>query len=402
MPNYAINIHELTSSLIFWSVAVWLFGAAVGASELIARYKDAPFRALLTQAALWYVIVNGVAAVVAFVLIVNFDPTLGNSWISHDSTDPSDAQKFGVQALIAGFSSMVFFRSSLFTMRVGDTDVAVGPGIFFQVLLFATDRACDRERAEPRSALVNTIMQGVSFEQARDALPSFCFELMQNVPASEQQQFRQVVDALASSKMRDAIKVLNLGLMLMNVVGSQVLRAAVNTLGEKIQGPAKLELEVLTRLQTADFEKAYPLLVNVCFIMSRLGTEVEQDKAKKAVTAEVQALKQDRGSDNSTKMTILGLSLQQRVGDAVLLAALAHVADGIQLKTPGGGTADAVPPAVQPNTDVAAGRPPKAATDAPSADVVAFPVDNAEAASVKTAALGGGTAVADIEVARVD
>jgi hypothetical protein len=70
---------------------------------------------------------------------------------------------------------MAFFRSSLFTMKVGEADVAVGPGIFFQVLLHATDRACDRGRAEPRSVLAKSIMSGVLFKQARDALPSFCF-----------------------------------------------------------------------------------------------------------------------------------------------------------------------------------------------------------------------------------
>jgi hypothetical protein len=218
-------------------------------------------------------------------------------------------------------------------MKVGQADVAVGPGIFFQVLLFATDRECDRHRAGPRSDLVSSIMQGVAFDQAREALPNFCFELMQNVPASEQQQFRMVVDALASSKMRDSVKVLNLGLMIMNVVGSDVLRAAVRTLGAKIQGPAKLELEVFNGLQTSDFVKAFPLLVDVSFIMSQSGSDSEREKAKKSVIDEIDSLKTRPGLDNSSKMTLLGLSLQQRVGDAVLLAALAHVAEGIQLET---------------------------------------------------------------------
>jgi hypothetical protein len=330
-----------TWAYILWGIAVAAFGAGVGASELVARYRDAPFQALRTSAALWYVLVNCIAALFAYVIIVKFDWSFG-----------ADAgRKEWVQALVAGFGSMVFFRSSLFTMKVGDTDVSVGPAIFFQVLLFATDRACDRERAEPRSTLVSSIMQGVSFEQAREALPSFCFELMQNVPASEQQQFRQVVDALAASKMRDSVKVLNLGLMLMNVVGSQVLTAAVRSLGEKIQGPAKLELDVFTGLQKVDFSKAYPLLIDVCFIMSMYGSRAEQEDAKKAVIAEISQLRDDATIENSTKVTILGLALQKRVGDAVLLAALAHVAEGIQL------------PLAEPAADTAGeAAPPESAT----------------------------------------
>jgi hypothetical protein len=309
-------------SINFWYLGVPLIGAAVGATEVIARYKDAPLLAVRTGPAILYVFVNALAALFAYVLIVNFDFKFG-----------ATTQVALVQALVASFGSMAFFRSSLFSMKVGETDVAVGPAIFFQVLLFATDRACDRERAEPRSTEVNRVMQGVSFELARDALPNFCFELMQNIPASEQQQFRLVIDALASStKMRDSVKVLNLGLMLMNAVGRQVLEAAVRALGEKIQGPTKLELEVFTALQKADFGKAYPLLIDIAFIMSKYGTPDEQATAKKAVLEEIKPLKDRPDLDNGSKMTQLGLSLQQKVGDTVLLAALAHIAGGIRLE----------------------------------------------------------------------
>jgi hypothetical protein len=333
-----------------WYIGVPLTGAAVGATEVIARYRDAPFLAVKTAPARLYVLVNGLAALFAYVLIRNFDFTFG-----------AEKQITLVQALVASFGSMAFFRSSLFSMKVGETDVAVGPAIFFQVLLFATDRACDRERAEPRSADVTRIMQGVSFELARDALPSFCFELMQNIPASEQQQFRLVIDALASStKMRDSVKVLNLGLMLMNTVGHQVLEAAVRALGEKIQGPAKLELDVFTALQRADFDKAYPLLVDVAFIMSKYGSADAQKSAKDAVLNEIKPLTAEPDLDNGIKMTQLGLSLQQRVGDAVLLAAMAHIGDGIKLqRKPPPDEASAAPANAPPAGEV----PPGAAGD---------------------------------------
>lgn len=44
---------------------------------------------------------------------------------------------------------MAFFRSSLFTIRVGDKDVPLGLGLILQVLLDVTDRAVDRGRADP-------------------------------------------------------------------------------------------------------------------------------------------------------------------------------------------------------------------------------------------------------------
>ena len=182
----------MSRAAIPWLVAVLFCGGGVGASELIARYKDAPFTALRTAAAGWYVLVNAAAAAAAYILIVEFD-------VFHDAT-----HKEWTELLVAVFGSMAFFRSSLFTMKVGEADVAVGPGIFFQVLLHATDRSCDRGRAEPRAALARDIMQGVSFDQAREALPNLCFELMQNVPPDELQQFRQAVDALEHFSLRSS------------------------------------------------------------------------------------------------------------------------------------------------------------------------------------------------------
>ena len=124
---------ELVNSA--WYVSIALFGAAVGASELLARYKDAPFMALRTGAARWYIALNGAASILAYVLIVKFDFEFG-------ATPPN---KSLVQALVATFGSMVFFRSSLFTIKVGETDVSVGPGIFLPGLA-----VCDRSGMRQR------------------------------------------------------------------------------------------------------------------------------------------------------------------------------------------------------------------------------------------------------------
>jgi len=296
---------------------------AVGASELIGRYRDAPFHTLWTPAAGFYVAINALAALAAFILIHRFKVQFGLA--------DSDPNLLLVQAMVAGFGSMAFFRSSLFTIKVGDTDVSVGPGIFFQVLLFATDRACDRQRASRRTALVTSIMNGVSFSAARDALPSFCFELMQNLPSVEAQRVRQAVDGLATAQnMRDADKALSLGLMLMNVVGSSVLQEAVRGIGARLQEPAKIELAVFNKLQDVDFSKAFPVLVEICFVMSKFGTLEEQEKARDEVIAEIKRLTENRNLDNDTKVVMLALSLQQRFGDGVLEAALTQLGKSIK------------------------------------------------------------------------
>lgn len=371
-----------------WCLLAVAIGICAGAVELIGRYKDAPFKVLIGPSASFYVFVNALVSFIAYVLIVAFDVKF--------ATAEGDTHKELVQALVAGFGAMVFFRSSLFSVRVGQTDVLVGPALLFQVLLFATDRQCDRERAEPRSALVAEIMRGVDFEKAREALPNYCFELMQNVATNEQNQFVLVVKALASSPTRNDIKSLTLGLMLMNVVGSQVLRVAVRALGPRIQGPAQLELLTLGQLQMADFSKAFPLLANVSFIMSTYGTDDEQQKARQDVLDKIREATRDTALDNSSKMTLLGLLLQQYVGDAVLESALRAVREAITpSKKPGeqpGSTPEAAKAADKAVAELAAAAD-KAAADQAAADKAAADKAAADQAAADKAAADQGAAV---------
>jgi hypothetical protein len=82
---------------------------------------------------------------------------------------------------------MTLFRSSLFTVRAGNQDIAIGPSLFVQTMLAAVDRSVDRLRAQSRAPEVGTIMKGVSYAKAK-ALPAYCLQLMQNVPQSEQEK----------------------------------------------------------------------------------------------------------------------------------------------------------------------------------------------------------------------
>lgn len=129
---------------------------------------------------------------------------------------------------------MMVFRSAVFTVRVGDEDVAVGPSTLLTSLLAAADRGVDRMQAKTRAHEAGEIMRGVSFAKSRLALPTYCLGLLQNVSAEDQADLRTAVDALAGSEMTDGQMALNLGLLLMNVAGPDVLRSAVDTLRDEI------------------------------------------------------------------------------------------------------------------------------------------------------------------------
>ncbi len=198
-------------------------GVALGAGEILSRYKDAPWRSLIIPPAVGYLLINAMAAVAALYLMAEFEMRLDgqSAWLK--------------EALLAGFGAAAMFRTSIFTARVGDTDVAIGPAFLLQTILATADRSIDRSRAEYRAAMIGRIMEGVRFDKAQVALPSYCFLLMQNVPLAEQQEVGKELEKLVAAAMDDAVKARALGLLLVRVVGERGLQKAVQTLGDAIR-----------------------------------------------------------------------------------------------------------------------------------------------------------------------
>lgn len=198
-------------------VLVAALGAAVGMGELIARYRDEPVKALRSSAAAVYVAVNVMASLSALAAIQIF------GWFS---ATPPTAQSQLTQVLIAGFGAMAVFRSSLFVVRVGTDDVGIGPVAFLQIILGASDRAVDRKRGVDRAPRVSEIMKGLEFNDIAEAFPPYAMALLQNVDPADAEELGDRVKGIRDSKMNDRLKVLNLGLVTMNVVGEDVLEAA--------------------------------------------------------------------------------------------------------------------------------------------------------------------------------
>jgi hypothetical protein len=154
-----------------------------------------------------------------------------------------------VRVLVAGFSAMAFFRSSLFLTRVGNQDVQIGPVSFLQIFLSAADRQVDRTLGEARSSEAETLMAAVNFEKAADVLPIYCMTLMQNVPDVEQAQIANDVARLRERPIDGQTKSIMLGLRLMSSVGKSVLRTAVSSLAPQIKDAARITIEAVPQLK---------------------------------------------------------------------------------------------------------------------------------------------------------
>jgi hypothetical protein len=323
--------------------AVFVFGLLVGTTELVSRYRDKPVAPLGTWPGLIYIGVNAVASVCALWILT----TKGVAFDFGGALPPALGQ-----VLLAGFGTMVLFRSALFTIRVGDTDVAIGPAAVLQIILNAADRACDRLRAGPRSARVYGIMRGVSFERARQTLPLHCFGLMQNVSTAEQTQLLQTIDALGTKQMTEEVKSYNLGLLMMNVVGEDVLGKAVAVLGPLILGPASDEPPILAQassLSPGDVKA----LVALCTALDPLA---RTDLSPADISANIQST--INGIDDVSVQNVIALmQLRHRFGPTTIARALALLASTRRpVGTPVTGTltaADLVAPAPPPETRTA-------------------------------------------------
>jgi len=300
---------------------VAFFGGAVGAAELIARYKDRPYRAVQTAPAFFYISLNALAGCAALYLIYVFRRKLNFDDSDNPGQWPTEPSYLVQAVLLAGFSSLLFFRTSLFKLRVGEDDLAIGPSIVLDTLLGAADRAVDRVMAEPRAELIHELMGTVSFDKAVAILPGHCLALMQNVSTDETQRIVGVVNSLRANKeMPDKIKSLNLGLALLTVVGEDVLRTAVYRLEADLQdSTAWLSKEVAKVMKPVVFERARKVLPSYCF---GLWSKPIDPADQATLASEMTALSAMQDVHAEYKSLILGIRVVRLTDGTILRKAV--------------------------------------------------------------------------------
>ena len=163
-------------SLGLQAVIAGALSGLVGFAELLARYRSDPSFAYKTLAAITYIGINAAAGIGALYLVHAFNWNFGQTknvtlW----------------QILVAGFGAVALFRSSLFTTRVGSTDVNVGPSVVLSALLDACDRQVDRQSADKLADVMKdeNLVQ-LDPQAVMTALPVLCLALMQNFAAEDQ------------------------------------------------------------------------------------------------------------------------------------------------------------------------------------------------------------------------
>jgi hypothetical protein len=207
------------------AIVAW-FSGFVAYAELVSRYLDSPARLVGAPPTPFYLLINMAAGIAALLIVKKLGIFTGTK----------APRLYAI--LLAGFGAIAFFRSSLFTVRVGDTDVGIGPSALLQSLLSASDRMIDRDQAQGRATDVAGIMRDVDFDKARASLPSLCFLLVENItPADQEGVGGQIKRLAAAADVSPDQKAIILGVYLIRQVGADVLDLAVQALGIEIRKP---------------------------------------------------------------------------------------------------------------------------------------------------------------------
>jgi hypothetical protein len=209
-------------------VIVAAVGAFVGMTDIVARYRDAPTRALSAPPAWLYFGVNVAASLIALKLILELNWTF----------ERPDSQVALAQVLVAGFGALLFMRSALFPIKQDGEEKAIGPAKILEAILHASDRGVDRIQAQVRAREVAALMKDTSFERAAVELPVIALALMQNLSEDEQRILEEQVAQLRSADQEDVSnegKCLALGLLLVEYVGNDALKAAKEAVAEPIR-----------------------------------------------------------------------------------------------------------------------------------------------------------------------
>lgn len=200
------------------------FCAFVAYAELVSRYHDSPVGLISAPPTPYYLLINIAAGIAALLIVYKLGVVAGTR----------APRLYAI--LLAGFGAISFFRTSLFMVRIGDTDVGVGPSALLQSLLGAADRMIDRDQAQSRATDVSDIMRNIDFAKANQSLPSLCFVLVENITPADQVGLREQISRLAADRdISPEQKSVILGVYLLRQVGADVLALAVEALGPEIR-----------------------------------------------------------------------------------------------------------------------------------------------------------------------
>ncbi|MGZ5480525.1 MAG: hypothetical protein ACXWID_00935 [Pyrinomonadaceae bacterium] len=230
-PGFLKNIFRFFVGYNIYLFLCACFGASVGATEIVSRYKDEPFIAIMSPPGLRYLGLNAGMSLAAFYVLYHFRQTIMIE-------DPL------TMSIVAGFGAMVVMRSKVFNFKTekGET-YAVGPDAVLSTFLASVDRQIDRYRASRRQDLVYEETRSVIDPQnAPEFLKTFLVSyqnLSNDEKASVDSEIKRIYEGADFKSPRLKFMVIAFGFL--NIMGEKNFKALMDQL-KKYQKPPENEV----------------------------------------------------------------------------------------------------------------------------------------------------------------
>jgi hypothetical protein len=198
-------------SAYLWALATFFFGALVGLSEILSRYRDEPMLATATSSGISYLALNGTISLLAFGVLRKYPGQIF----------PAVQNDLFLSAVVAGFGAMTIFRSKLFTYKSADgKEYPIGPSIVLDTVLKMIDSKIDRRRATDRQLKVFNAMLGINdFVNTANYIEASLLSF-QNLSQDDKAQITSVIDQYRSlTRWPDTLKCLALGFAFLTIAG---------------------------------------------------------------------------------------------------------------------------------------------------------------------------------------
>jgi hypothetical protein len=226
----------------FWSAGIWsvfasspyfwcsvLLGVLTGAAEVIARYRDEPFAAILSPPGLSYLAMNGAVSGAAYGLLSRYK----------DKVLPGVGDDL-MRSMVAGFGAMVVMRSKLFNFRTEKgEEYAVGPDAVVSTFLASVDRKIDRGRSLRRQQIVFEKTALITDPARAPAFLRTSLASYQNLSGAEKIDLNAAIGAIVADPLLEPrLKLVAISFGLLNVCGEANFSDVMESL-RKYQMPPK-------------------------------------------------------------------------------------------------------------------------------------------------------------------
>jgi hypothetical protein len=186
---------------------VFILGMLTAFAEIIGKFPDEPIKSLKTTHALCYHVFNGLIAMLALYILELAD-------VAHKT----ELDQVKIVA-VAGLGAMMVMRSKLFSVKVGNEEVSVGPDQVIKIFFNFMEDAIDRVRAQSRIEFVKENLANLRFDRISDYSTTMLLAA-QALDKTERDAAVERIEKLRTDKPEDQeLKSYRLGFYLLNLMG---------------------------------------------------------------------------------------------------------------------------------------------------------------------------------------